>query len=402
MALQVVPFDESIFSADSEEDRATLVNAMQHDIKQPMHVIALTHRELLNRLQDRECIALVRGAESACGDLHAHIEDALDAFRLFGLRSLRSEENGVSLRVLLLQLKEKHEQQANLAGMQLRVHPSRLFAVTDKRLLTRIITNLVLNAITHSRATRLVVGSRYYTIPSSEPTREDEEGLQIEVLDNGRGIPAEDMPNIFRPGFRGRAATSGRTPGQGLGLFNVHGLIHRLTGRLLVSSRPGLTHFRIQLPCYVERERTAIGPRASSNTLAGKIVAIVDDQKPVLDLMRMTFEGMGAKVVAHTDDLGMLSELHDISRCPDLFMLDFMIGSTTVDKIIRPLQNKYGPENLRMIIITGQPSHPRLNNAEWAASVPVIAKPLSEAHLATIIDILESGRSFTRADFVST
>jgi len=400
MALQVIPFDESIFSANSEKDRATLVNAMQHDISQPMHVIALTHRELLSRLQDRECIALVRAAESAHGDLHAHVEDALDAFRLFGLRSLKSEENGVSLRVLLLHLKEKHEQQANLAGIKLRVHASRLFAVTDKRLITRIVTNLVLNTVIHSHATKLVVGSRYYRIPGSEPAQKDEEGLQIEVLDNGRGIPAEDIPQIFRPGFRGRAATRSRTPGQGLGLFNVHGLIHRLAGRLLVSSRPGFTHFRIQLPCYVERERTALTPRTSSNTLAGKIVAIVDDQKPVLDLMRMTFEGMGAKVVAHTDDLSMLSELHDISRCPDLFLLDFMIGATYVDKIIKPLQNKYGRENLRMIIITGQPSHPRLKVGELAASVPVIGKPLSEVHIRTIVEVLRTGRTVSKDDFL--
>jgi CheY-like chemotaxis protein len=401
MKLQPVPFDETkLFSADSEGDRATLVNAMQHDIKQPLQVIFLSLRGLLNRVQDRESTSLVRAAESAYNDLTAHIDDALDAFRLFGLRNVMSDEHGVSMRVLLLQLFEKHSQQAKSNGIRLKVVAPRLFAVTDKRLVTRIVTNLVLNAIAHSRATKLVVGGRYYRIPSADSNGEDEEGLQIEVLDNGRGIHPDDLPNIFRPGFRGRAATQDRTPGQGLGLFNVHGLIHRLKGRLLVRSRAGCTHFRIQLPCYVEREKEIATPRSSQDELTGKIVAIVDDQESVLDLMRITFEGMGAKVMAHTDDLRMLSDLHDLERCPDLFLLDFMIGSTYVDKIIKPLQSKYGRDNLRIIIVTGQPSHPRLKGGELAASVPILEKPLTDAHMNTIVDILKTGRPFGKADFL--
>jgi CheY-like chemotaxis protein len=365
-----------------------------------LQVIFLSLRGLLNRVQDRESTSLVRAAESAYNDLTAHIDDALDAFRLFGLRNVKSEENGVSMRVLLLQLFEKHAQQARINGIKLKVVAPRLFAVTDKRLVTRIVTNLVLNAIAHSRATKLVVGGRYYRLPKTDPNVEDEDGLQLDVLDNGRGIPPDDLPNIFRPGFRGRAAARDRTPGQGLGLFNVHGLIHRLKGRLLVRSRPGCTHFRIQLPCYVEREKEIATPRSSQDELTGKIVAIVDDQESVLDLMRITFEGMGAKVMAHTDDLRMLSELHDLERCPDLFLLDFMIGSTYVDKIIKPLQSKYGRENLRIIIVTGQPLHPRLKGGELAASVPILEKPLTEAHIVTIVDILKSGRPFGKADFL--
>lgn len=400
MKMQQVPFDEGLlFSSDSEEDRATLVNAMQHDIRQPMQVIFLTHRELLNRLQDRECISLVRAAESAYGDLHALIEDALDAFRLFGLRNLKTEENGVSFSVLLMHLKEKHEKQAQVAGMELRVHPSKLFAVTDKRFVTRIITNLVLNAITHSRASKLVVGARRYRVSGSATDCGEETGVQIDVVDNGRGIPPEDLSYVFRPGYRGRAATRERIAGQGLGLFNVHGLVHRLNGRLLVRSTPGCTHFRVQLPCHAEREQTPVAPPAASEVLAGRIVAIVDDQEPALELMRMTFERMGAKVLAHTDDLRMLGELHDIPRCPDLFLLDFMIGSTYVDKIFKPLQSKYGPENLRVIVMTGQPSHPRLRGGELSASVPVIEKPLTEAHIATIVDIVKTGRPFGKVDF---
>jgi hypothetical protein len=83
-----------------------------------------------------------------------------------------------------------------------------------------------------------------------------------------------------------------------------------------------------------------------------------------------------------------------------LFLPDFMIGSTYVDKIIKPLQSKYGRENLRIIIVTGQPSHPRLKGGELAASVPILEKPLTDAHMNTIVDILKTGRPFGKVDFL--
>jgi len=89
-------------------------------------------------------------------------------------------------------------------------------------------------------------------------------------------------------------------------------------------------------------------------------------------------------------------EIQD-SRCPDLILLDFMIGSGFSDKIINPIQNLFGRENVRIIIITAHASHPRLK--DLAHTIPVIDKPLSQTNLNKIVGLIESGGPVTPAHF---
>lgn len=66
--------------------------------------------------------------------------------------------------------------------------------------------------------------------------------IGIDVVDDGPGIPAEMVENIFYP------MVSGREGGTGLGLSIAQELIHRHGGLIECSSRPGETLFRILLP----------------------------------------------------------------------------------------------------------------------------------------------------------
>jgi signal transduction histidine kinase len=76
-------------------------------------------------------------------------------------------------------------------------------------------------------------------------TRRTEDGIAVEVEDNGPGIPEEIQPRIFDPFFTTKA------PGQGTGLglqisYRIVTLEHR--GDLVVESEPGRTVFRVTLP----------------------------------------------------------------------------------------------------------------------------------------------------------
>jgi len=66
--------------------------------------------------------------------------------------------------------------------------------------------------------------------------------LQIEVIDDGPGLPAEIANDIFEP------FVSGRENGTGLGLALVSKLIHDGGGWITVESVPGKTVFRVSLP----------------------------------------------------------------------------------------------------------------------------------------------------------
>jgi two-component system, NtrC family, nitrogen regulation sensor histidine kinase GlnL len=66
--------------------------------------------------------------------------------------------------------------------------------------------------------------------------------LELQVIDNGRGIPDAIRDRIFYP------LVSGREGGSGLGLTLTQSFIHQHHGTIEVESRPGRTAFRLLLP----------------------------------------------------------------------------------------------------------------------------------------------------------
>jgi|SRR5579862_2167120 len=76
-------------------------------------------------------------------------------------------------------------------------------------------------------------------------TYRDEDGVVVEISDNGPGIPADVLPHIFEPFF----TTKGVGEGTGLGLDTVQRIVKKHRGNIHVSSKPGDTRFQVWLPC---------------------------------------------------------------------------------------------------------------------------------------------------------
>ena len=70
------------------------------------------------------------------------------------------------------------------------------------------------------------------------------ECVQVEVIDNGPGIPPEVKSHLFEPFF----TTKGVGEGTGLGLDTVNRIIRQHRGQVRVESRPGETKFQVSLP----------------------------------------------------------------------------------------------------------------------------------------------------------
>ena len=85
------------------------------------------------------------------------------------------------------------------------------------------------------------------TIKTSNP---DADTILIEVIDNGTGIAAQDLPNIFEPFFSRKREASGI----GLGLAIVHGIIQNHKGKINVTSELGQgTNMSIIIPLTNEK-----------------------------------------------------------------------------------------------------------------------------------------------------
>jgi len=138
--------------------------------------------------------------------------------------------------------------------------PGDLALVADKQRIQQAFLNLIKNAMEsvsvkgaitidarkHRAVDKVVdrTGITTYLNYRGKCTLEDDT-IDIEVRDNGTGIPAEVLPKVFDPFF----TTKDVGKGSGLGLFIVHEIIEEHDGCIAVSSEPEKgTTFLIRLP----------------------------------------------------------------------------------------------------------------------------------------------------------
>ncbi|MFJ9824405.1 sensor histidine kinase [Streptomyces sp. NPDC101160] len=107
----------------------------------------------------------------------------------------------------------------------------------DGKEMTRVLANLLVNAIRHTPADGTVAVA----------AERRAEAVVLSVTDGCGGIADEDLPRVFDTGWRGTAA---RTPpaGAGLGLAIVRGIVEAHAGRAEVRNVPGGCRFEVTLP----------------------------------------------------------------------------------------------------------------------------------------------------------
>jgi two-component system nitrogen regulation sensor histidine kinase GlnL len=124
--------------------------------------------------------------------------------------------------------------------------PSLPLTLGDADQLTQVFLNLLKNAAEAAKGAPGIIRIRTFYDLSLRLRRADGSGsalpLQIEIIDDGPGIPAAIAEEIFEP------FVSGRENGTGLGLALVSKIISDHGGWISVDSMPGRTVFRISLP----------------------------------------------------------------------------------------------------------------------------------------------------------
>lgn len=117
------------------------------------------------------------------------------------------------------------------------VHPGRALMVSgDPRLLTRVLTNLVTNAVRYASPPTVTLG-------------EESGRVVLTVDDDGPGIPVAERERVFTPFVRLEASRSRDTGGSGLGLAIVGRIVQRHGGAIALQDSPlGGLRVRIELP----------------------------------------------------------------------------------------------------------------------------------------------------------
>jgi signal transduction histidine kinase len=115
-------------------------------------------------------------------------------------------------------------------GLVVSVDAATPAAIADMALLRRVLTNLLVNALRHSGSSEVRI----------EAGTEPGDMVALRVIDNGRGIGAEDQARIFEKfGSIRRSPTSEPTADTGLGLPFCRLAVERMGGAIRLTSRVG-------------------------------------------------------------------------------------------------------------------------------------------------------------------
>jgi PAS domain S-box-containing protein len=150
--------------------------------------------------------------------------------------------------------------------------------------------------------------------------------IQITVSDTGHGIEPAALERIFEPFY----TTKNVDEGTGLGLSVVHGIIQSLKGDISVESIPYTsTEFKILLPVLENAEASAAPPGFVNPAQSSGHILCVDDEEPVLEVLRIMLEDLGYDVSPFTDSQTALQAFRNNPDSFDLILTDHTMPKLT-------------------------------------------------------------------------
>ena len=235
---------------EMEKLQADIVLTASHELRNPINLM-LGALELLERALEapteaqRDALDLVRLGTERTKSL---IEDLLDLERIerrVGWSMKRCDCAEVARTTWAA---FRLQAQSRQVSLEMRLPESALPVWGDARLLDRMVSNLVGNALKYTPQ-----GGRV-----SIDARAEADQIILEVSDTGHGIPQEAQSRIFERFYRLPSQPDG-VKGTGLGLTIVKSIVERHGGRVWVTSQPGCgSTFTVSLPMVntAEQEKT--------------------------------------------------------------------------------------------------------------------------------------------------
>lgn len=218
---------------DEIEPNSSFFKHWLHDVRQPLTTLRLIAGTLPAHAESLPESAELQALNAACRQMEEMVASMADFYSL-ATGDLADQGASFDVCAMLAELVQSRQPRARAVGQYLGAllpsGPAKI--VSDRTLLSRVISNLLENAFTHGRP-----GGRVTVTLQQEGST-----VRINVEDDGPG---------FSPDFEltQSGARRAKGQGQGIGLLFCTRAVRALGGQLAVHDGPGGARLRVELPC---------------------------------------------------------------------------------------------------------------------------------------------------------
>jgi two-component system cell cycle sensor histidine kinase/response regulator CckA len=381
--------EAQFFRAQRLESIGTLAGGIAHDLNNVLTPI-LVSLKLLREMK---------------GETPAEVLDTLEASAHRGasiVQQVLSFARGVEGEKAVLQVKHPLNEVLKIAKdifprtIEIRSQlEQNLWPVSgDATQLHQVFMNLVVNARdAMPNGGRITIEAKNTQIDENyarmQPEAKAGPYVVISVTDTGTGIPPAVLPKIFEPFF----TTKDIGKGTGLGLSTAAGIVRSHSGFLAVYSEPGQgSSFKVYLPAAESRTEMQPEPRGATALPQGRgeVVMVVDDEAAIREIIKVTLENNGYKVITANDGTEAVALFATQKKKVHAAMVDLMMPFMDGIATIRALQ-KMQPTT-KIIGISGLMDQARIGQLNEIGGVSFLAKPFTtEQILAMLSKVLVPG-----------
>ncbi|MBI2918555.1 MAG: MEDS domain-containing protein [Chloroflexi bacterium] len=248
----------------------------------------------------------------------------------------------------------------------------------DSRRIIQVLTNLLSNAAKFSPP----------ATPINLEVEQDNAHIKFRVRDQGRGIPPDGLPHLFRKYSQLHDGSGEPVSGTGLGLAICKGIVQAHAGRIWAESagEGRGTTITFTLPVAVETPAAATAvaeaPVSAGARKLARVLA-VDDDFQVLRYVRRTLEDGGYEAIVASDP-SVCTNLVQQEQ-PDVVLMDFRFPDVTGLDLLKRIREF---SEVPVVFLTGSDEGDNAARALKAGADDYIVKPFSPSELLARIEVV--------------
>jgi CheY-like chemotaxis protein len=360
---------------DANVSKTRFIAAASHDILQPLNAARLYVTSLIERQRAGGDSGLVHNIDASLEAVEEIFAALLEISRL-DTGAMQPEMSDFRIDELLARVDVEFAPLARAKGLTLKFMPCSLAVRSDRRLLRRLLQNLVSNAIKYTPQGTVLIGCR------RRGAR-----LRIDVYDTGIGIPHAKRRAVFKEFHRlDHGARVAR--GVGLGLSIVERIARVLEAEVTMKSVFGRgSRFSVEVPraaaAAPAAEPTRTARKSATGQLIGTVVVCIDNEPAILDGMQTLLGGWGCRVLTAENLAQAQAALEGSGLEPDGLLVDYHLDGANGVGAISELRRRYGRDLPAILVTADRSAHVR--EEARASGVHILNKPVKPASLRALI-----------------